>query len=147
VGKRQYPVRSVADRCPWPNPREWILETARGLPEAEIEPVGTHVSFRVRGRRFAWYLDDHHGDGRIALTCKAAHDVNDALVRSQPDQYFIPSYVGTKGWVGIWLDIPDPDWDAAAELLLDSYRLIAPKGLAKSIEARERPSRSAGSEE
>jgi phosphoribosylglycinamide formyltransferase-1 len=117
-----------------PNPREQILEIARVLPEVEIEPVASHVSFKVRGRRFAWYLDDHHGDGRLALTCKAERDVNDALVRTQPDRYFIPSYVGTKGWVGMWLDAPNTDWDGAAELIFDSYRLIAPKGLSKSIE-------------
>ena len=129
-----YQVRSVPDPRPVPNPREQFLEIARVLPEVEIEPVASHVSFKVRGRRFAWYLDDHHGDGRLALTCKAERDVNDALVRTQPDRYFIPSYVGTKGWVGMWLDAPNTDWDGAAELIFDSYRLIAPKGLSKSIE-------------
>jgi hypothetical protein len=69
-----------------------LREICRGLPEVEAEG-DRHVGFSIRGRRFAWYMDDHHGDGRLALACKAAPGVNEGLAASDPSRYFIPSYV------------------------------------------------------
>ena len=102
------------------------------LPEATAEPAGRHVVFRVRGRTFAYLQDDHHGDGRVALVCKVDPGENEALVGAEPDRFFMPSYVGRRGWVGFRLDGPDVPWDVVAELVTDSYRRVAPKGLARS---------------
>ena len=63
---------------------------------------------------------------------KAGPGVQEALVASDPDRFFVPAYVGHKGWVGTWLTA-DQDWDEIAELIEDSYRLIAPKRLAARI--------------
>ncbi len=111
------------------SPRDCITTMAVGLPEATVENHDGHVGFQVRGKRFAWYLEDHHGDGRIALTCKVEPGVNEALTSSRPDRYFLPPYLAARGWVGYWLDLTDVDWDEAHELILDSYRLMAPKRL------------------
>ncbi|HEY3191807.1 MAG TPA: MmcQ/YjbR family DNA-binding protein, partial [Solirubrobacterales bacterium] len=53
----------------------------------------------------------------------------------QGDPFFLPPYVGGKGWVGVRLDRPDTDWDEVAELIATSYCLIAPKRLAKHVTA------------
>ncbi len=109
-----------------------MSEICHGLPEVTSSP-GRHIGFEVRGRRFAWYLDDHHGDGRLALVCKAPPGENAALAAAEPARYFMPSYVGPKGWVGVWLDVDSVDWDRVEALVADSYRLVAPKRLASAV--------------
>jgi len=108
--------------------RRRVIEICRSLPEVVVEEQ-QHVAFRVRGKTFAYYLDDHHGDGRVALNCKAAPSENRELVASEPNRFFIPPYLGPRGWVGLYLDLPEIDWDEVRELVRDSYLLIAPKRL------------------
>jgi predicted DNA-binding protein (MmcQ/YjbR family) len=111
------------------DPRARVEAICLALPEATRQG-GQQLVFRVRGRTFAYYLDDHHRDGRTALCCKAAPEENAELVASDPERFYLPSYVGPKGWVSLRLDLGSVDWDEVAELVLDSYRLVAPKRLA-----------------
>ena len=100
------------------------------LPDAhEVEAWG-EPTFRVRNKLFAMFAapNNHHGGGRPAVWCKAAPGNQSIMVRASPRRFFVPPYVGPSGWVGIWLD-RNPDWDEVADLLRDSYRLIAPKKL------------------
>ncbi len=100
------------------------------LPDAhEVEAWG-EPTFRVRNKLFAMFAapNNHHGGGRPAVWCKAAPGNQSIMVRAAPGRFFVPPYVGPSGWVGIWLD-RNPDWDEVADLLRDSYRLIAPKKL------------------
>jgi hypothetical protein len=103
------------------------------LPEGLREYNGQHAAFRVRTRTFAYYLDDHHGDGIVALACKAPSGWNDALVRAEPDRFYRPSYIGPKGWVALRLDTGNIDWEEVEDLVLDSYLLVAPKRLAALV--------------
>ena len=65
----------------------------------------------------------------MALNCKVAAGEQQALVAGDPGRYFVPAYLGARGWVGLWLDLPEVDWEEVAELVTESYRLVAPKGL------------------
>ncbi len=112
-------------------PPSELLAICRALPEVTATGAGRHVGFEVRGRRFAWFLDDHHGDGRVALTCKVPPGENVALIDGDPTRFFLPAYVGARGWVGVRLDVGEVDWDRIEKLVLDSYRLTAPKRLAR----------------
>lgn len=117
--------------------RERILDVLNSLPEVDIETGGEsaqHLGVSVRKKRFAWYLDDHHGDGIAAITCKAPDGVNKAMVDSDPARYFIPSYTGPRGWIGIRLDVANIDWDRVEMSLLDAYRMTAPKSLARQLD-------------
>ena len=109
------------------------------LPEADRERSGRHAVFRVRGRTFAYYQDDHHGDGRVALICRAPGGENEALIAGAPGRYFMPAYIGGRGWVALALDVPDVDWEEAAGLLTDSYLLAAPKRLASRVAGARQP--------
>jgi hypothetical protein len=82
----------------------------------------------VGKKKFAYHLVDHHGDGRIALQTRAAPGRNAALVESG-ERFFWPKYMGHHGWIGLWLDLPSFDPDEAEALVVDSYRLQAPKRL------------------
>jgi hypothetical protein len=120
-----------------PSPIVKLRAICLALPEAaEVEAWG-EPTFRVRNKIFAMYADagNHHGGGRSSVWCAAAHVTQDLLVRSDPDRYFAPPYVGPKGWVGVHLDAR-PDWPSVADLLQDAYRRIAPKRLAAQLDAR-----------
>jgi predicted DNA-binding protein (MmcQ/YjbR family) len=111
--------------------RERVTELCTSLPEVEVEAGGgSHLGFEVRRRRFVWFLDDHHGDGRLALNCKGAPGESARLAEQHPDRFFVPAYLGSRGWIGLWLDAPEPDWDEVERLVVEAYRLAAPKRLA-----------------
>jgi hypothetical protein len=98
-----------------------------------LSRTGQHTAFEVRGRRFAYYLVDHHGDGRVALNVKCPPGVRDARIAADPRRYFIPAYLGAKGWAGYDFDAGDVDWKEVSDLLRESYRLVAPKRLAALV--------------
>lgn len=85
--------------------------------------------FHVRGKGFVTFANDHHGDGRVAVWCKATPDAQRRLVKATPAVYFVPPYVGVKGWVGVRLERPETDFDALAILVEEAWRSVAPKGL------------------
>jgi predicted DNA-binding protein (MmcQ/YjbR family) len=107
-----------------------LTEICLALPEATRQDSGSHASFLVRKKTFAYFLDNHHGDGIVALCSKVALGENADLVASDPARFYLPSYIGPKGWVGLRLDMGKIDWNEVAELVAGSYRLIAPKRLA-----------------
>ena len=101
-------------------------------PELEVKS-GQHHTFLVRGKKFAYYLIDHHGDGRVSLQCKAEKGVNDALVATDSTRFFRPPYMAHHGWMGLYLDTGPVDWGEIEALLDDAYRLAAPKKLAAMV--------------
>jgi hypothetical protein len=106
------------------------------LPEAhEVEAWG-EPTFRVRNKLFAMHAaaGNHHGGGRPAVWIKAAPGNQDLMVRTAPERFFVPPYVGPSGWIGVWID-RDVDWDELAELLRDAYKLTAPKRLLERLDA------------
>jgi hypothetical protein len=115
--------------------RKHVVSFVESLPEASAIPAGDrHLSLEVRGRRFGYFLDDHHGDGRVALNCKTALGVNQTLTDAAPDRFHIPKYVGHRGWLGLWLDLPKIDWTEAEEVITEAYRLVAPRTLVSKLE-------------
>jgi phosphoribosylglycinamide formyltransferase-1 len=111
-------------------------DICRALPEVVRQLTGRHAAFTVRKKTFAYYLDDHHGDGIVAVTCKVEAGANDALVASDPARFYLPPYLSSKGWIALRLDVGPVDWEEVRQLLTDSYRLIAPKVLVRSIIVR-----------
>ena len=107
-----------------------LTKLALALPEATRELSSSHASFRVRKKTFAYFLNNHHGDGIVAVTCKVLPGENAALAKAQPKSYYLPSYIGPRGWVALRLDLPKIAWHEVRDLLLTSYVLTAPKRLA-----------------
>jgi len=107
------------------------------LPEAFEKVSHGEPTFWVHKRMFAMYANaaNHHGGGRHAVWCKAAHVTQELVVSRWPDRYFVPPYVGVSGWFGIYLD-RTPNWIEVAERLQGSYRLVAPKRLLASLDER-----------
>ena len=89
---------------------------------------------RIRKKMLAYYQFDHHGDGMIALVCKSNANEQRRLIQSDPETFFVPAYVGSRGWIGMRLDLDEVDWETATELLKRGYQEIAPRKLAALIE-------------
>jgi hypothetical protein len=103
------------------------------LPETSRRMMGRHAGFYVRKKTFAYFLEDHHGDGIVGLNCKVLPGDNAALIASNPAKFYMPAYIGVRGWVGLRLDVGEVDWEEVDELVAHSYRLIAPKRLSAAV--------------
>jgi predicted DNA-binding protein (MmcQ/YjbR family) len=116
-----------------PDPIARLREICLDFPEATEKSFGGHSapSFRVRDKLFV--MTSENG---THMTCKAPPGDQAMLVASDPDRYFVPAYVGSKGWVGIHLD-PGLDWDEISEIAEESYRMIAPKKLIAELDKRQ----------
>ena len=112
-----------------------LTKICLALPEATREIMGRHAGFYVRKKTFAYFLDDHHGDGIVGINCKVLPGDNAALIAADPARFYMPAYIGSKGWVGLRLDTGKIDWEDVEELVAHSYKLVAPKGLAASVKA------------
>ncbi len=120
---------------PHPSPTDRLRSICLRFPEATEKPFGGHTapSFRVRDKLFLTRSED---GGH--LMCKALPGVQEILVASDPDRFFVPPYLGAKGWIGIRVDA-GLDWDELGELAEESYRLIAPKRLVARLDGQARP--------
>ncbi|MGH3761581.1 MmcQ/YjbR family DNA-binding protein [Actinophytocola sp.] len=114
-------------------PRRRVTDIVAKLPEATCTG-DRHLCLAVRGKTFGYFLDDHHGDGIVGVALKAAAGEQEALVRSDPQRYYVPAYLGHRGWVGMRLDVGEIDWSEVRELLTDAYRLQAPRRLVAQLE-------------
>ena len=115
--------------------RTRLVKICGSFPEVVVEPGGEgHFSFRIRKRIFAYYLFDHHGDGMIAFTCKSSLSEQRRMVKDDPDSFFAPPYLGSRGWIAIRLDLDEVDWDTVTELARRAYQDLAPRKLAALVE-------------
>lgn len=110
-----------------------VCQVCLALPDTTMCRRGSHAAFLVGKKKFAYYLDNHHGDGIVAITCKVAPGDNQLLAHAQSERFYLPAYLASKGWVALRLDGPEIDWEEVRELLHESYRRIAPKRLTKTI--------------
>jgi phosphoribosylglycinamide formyltransferase-1 len=114
-----------------------VTQIALALPETARQCHGSHAAFLIRKKTFAYFLNNHHGDGIVAITCKVFPGDNNALAVAQPRRFYLPAYLASKGWVALRLDTGKIDWDEVGELLNTSYRLTAPPRLAALLEAQD----------
>ena len=123
------PLSTAAQRC------SRLVELCEGLPEVKVESLAErHLAFRIRKKIFGYYLFDHHGDGKIAFCCKSNLSEQRRLVKDDPVTFFVPAYVGPRGWIAIRLDLPEVDWETVSELARRAYQEIAPRKLAALVE-------------
>ncbi|MBA3350805.1 MAG: MmcQ/YjbR family DNA-binding protein [Actinobacteria bacterium] len=115
------------------SPLHRLRELCLALPETtERRSHGEPAWFICDKKLFVTYADHHHDD-RLAFWCAAPDGAQDALRVSDPARYFVPPYVGGRGWLGVFLDV-DVDWEEIAELVADAYRVVAPKRLLAELD-------------
>ena len=113
-----------------------VRDLAMALPEAdEVTSHGMPCFGIVKGKKFAYFTEDHHGPnseegGKVAILVKISGAEEQAmLIELDEDRYYRPAYFG-DGWVGIRLDLGDTDWDAIGDWLRKSWLAVAPKRVA-----------------
>jgi hypothetical protein len=114
-----------------------VTEIALKLPETTRKIYGSHAQFLVRKKTFAYFLDNHHGDGIVSITGKVLPGDNKALAEAQPKRFYLPAYIGPKGWVALRLDVGKIDWEEVEELLKGSDGLVASRKLAERVKAED----------
>ena len=110
-----------------------LSDICLALPEATRELQGDHASFRVRKKVFAYFLNNHHGDGIVSICGRTLPGDHRVLVVSDPVKYYLPAYIGPRGWVGLRLDLGKVDWEEVRELVTGSYLQTAPRNLATLV--------------
>jgi predicted DNA-binding protein (MmcQ/YjbR family) len=112
-----------------------VTQICLALPESARCDQGQHAAFTVRKKTFVYFLNDHHGDGIVSVCAKALPGENNSLVAAHPRKFYLPAYIGPRGWVGLRLDRGKIDWDEVRDLVTASYLQVAPKRLAAQVEA------------
>ena len=101
-----------------------LREVCASLPEVQevVDGFG-HTTFKVRRKSF---VIAGMGEDGGAISIKSDPTTQAYLIRQGP--YYRTPYIGQHGWVSV----ADPlrhDWDGIRELIVDAYRLAAPKRL------------------
>ncbi len=106
------------------------------MPEVTERLSHGAPTFFIRDKKtLATVWNDHHGDGRIGLICAAPPGVQQQLVDEEPKRFYVPAYVGHRGWIGVRLDVA-VDWDEVEEIIADAYRCVAPAKLVAQLDAQ-----------
>jgi hypothetical protein len=111
---------------------EAVREVCLSFPESEEYLSHGSPNFRVRGKTFATYVVNHHGDGRVALWLNSPDGAQAHYTHAEPKHYFIPPYVGPRGWLGVNLD-QGISWKRVATHVREAYEKVAPTVLAARI--------------
>ncbi|HWM84576.1 MAG TPA: MmcQ/YjbR family DNA-binding protein [Kofleriaceae bacterium] len=113
---------------------ERVRKLCLSFPEASERPShGAPCFFIRRTRSFVMFVDNHHGDGRLALWCAAPAGAQAMLVEANPDVYFVPPYVGPSGWIGVRLD-RRASWKEVAAVIEQAFRARAPRTVLRQLE-------------
>jgi len=134
AGRTRTPTAAPLGRRGRRGRRERVTAICLALPEAAHSDRGDHCIYRVRGKVFAYYLDDHHGDGIVSVCVRSDLGENVDRARLDPERFYLPAYIGARGWFGLRLDRGRVDWREVAEVVTRSFRLTAPKRLRRALD-------------
>jgi hypothetical protein len=117
------------------DPLEALRATCLALPEVTERLSHGEPTWFAGARKVFVTFADHHHDDRLGFWCAAPPGAQHELVSSDPVRFFVPPYVGGRGWVGVRLDVGDVDWEEIGELVEDAYREVATKRLIAQLDA------------
>ena len=110
-----------------------LAKICLALPETKREDKASHAAFLVGKKTFAYYLNNHHDDNIVSVCCKVLPGENRFLVESDPRRFYLPAYIGPRGWIGLRMDLATLNWTEVKELIHGSYLQVAPKRLVSLI--------------
>jgi hypothetical protein len=119
------------------DPIQRLRTICLALPEATEKIAWGEPTFRVGGKLFAQLDDHHHGADRLAVWLAMPLGAQEGLVYADPRRFFVPPYVGKRGWVGVRID-GRPDWRQVEGLVREAYRSVAPRRLVSALLASRR---------
>jgi predicted DNA-binding protein (MmcQ/YjbR family) len=116
-------------------PLDRLRKLCLAYPETTERLSHGEPTWFVRDKKTFVMFSDHHHDDRLAFWCAAPPGAQETLVANDPEHFFRPPYVGHRGWLGVYLDVP-VDWAQVADIVDDAYRAVAPKKLIAQLDAR-----------
>jgi predicted DNA-binding protein (MmcQ/YjbR family) len=119
-----------------------LTKLCLALPDARREILRDHARFTVRNRTFAYFLNNHHGDGIVSVTCKVDRSDMPAFLERDSTRFYVPDYIGPRGWIALCLDVKPVDWTEVDTLVRGSYARVAPTKLATASREAARASSS-----
>jgi hypothetical protein len=109
-----------------------VRRICAALPETTEKLSHGEPTFFVRKKVFAMFSNNHHKDGHVAVVLPVPIGVQPALIKSSPEKYYYPPYVGVRGWVGVELGaVTDEELTMH---LREAWKLIAPEKLHSKLE-------------
>ena len=117
--------------------RDRVKALCEALPHAQCAAQGDHDTYRVRGKVFAYFLDNHHGDGIVSVCVKSERGENVDRARLFPERFYLPDYIGPRGWFGMRVDRGRVAWGEVAAILDQSYRLTAPASCVATLDGAQ----------
>ena len=117
-----------------------VRQLCLALPETNEWLSHGAPTFFVRDKKTFDIFQENHDAGGPAIWCHAPPGVQRALIEHDPARYFLPPYVGPRGWVGVWLD-RTIDWEMVADLIEDAYAVVAPKRLIAQLAPQQEASK------
>ena len=115
------------------DPLHRLRELCLALPETTERLSHGEPTWFVREKTTFVTSADHHHDDVLGFWCAAPDGAQGMLVSSAPDRFYVPPYVGHRGWLGVRLD-GEIDWDEIADIVEDAYRTVAPKRLVAELD-------------
>jgi hypothetical protein len=117
------------------DPLTKLRKLCLALPETSERLSHGEPTWFVRAKKTFVNYANHHHDERLAFWCAAPEGMQESLVAAAPERFFRPPYVGVRGWLGVYLDVP-VDWDEIAVLVEEAYLVVAPKRLAAAMDTK-----------
>lgn len=118
------------------SPLERLRALCMSMPEAtERVSHGEPAWFVRRAPLFVSFADRHHDD-RAAFWAAAPAGAQADWIARDPGRFFVPPYVGGRGWIGAYLDTDRTDWDDVADIVDDAFRTVAPRSLVAHMRIR-----------
>ena len=114
------------------DPLEELRRLCLALPEVSERLSHSEPTWFVQGKKTFVMFANHHHDDRLAFWCAAPEGAQHFLVGADPERYFVPPYVGYRGWLGVYLDVP-VNWDEIEDIVRDAYRAAAPRRLVAQL--------------
>ncbi|HEX3770802.1 MAG TPA: MmcQ/YjbR family DNA-binding protein [Polyangiaceae bacterium] len=106
-----------------------VRDLCFGFPAVDEKLSHGMNAFFVRGKMFLSFVHDHHGDGNLGVWVKSTHEDQKAKVAEDPGQFYVPPYVGVKGWLGVRLNVPSTDWIGLQLIVEEAWVSTAPSSV------------------
>lgn len=126
-----HPVKGVVDA----DATQKLREICMRMPEATERLSHGEPTWFVRDKKVFVQSSNHHHDDRFGFWCPAPPGVQAEMVEAEPERFYRPPYVGGRGWLGVYLDVPDVDWNEIEVIVRDAYRAVAPVKLVALLDA------------
>jgi hypothetical protein len=108
------------------------------MPEATEKLSHGEPAWFIRDKKLFVTSANGHHDERIGFWCAAPPGAAEALVAEDAERYFVPPYVGHRGWLGVRLDVAPVDWDEVEDFVEEAWRMVAPKRLLAAYDEEHR---------